>query len=97
MDAKEQDKNEKLVLVAPHRTFDDSPGEKVLQVKLSDSWVEVTDSIFRSWTGDRRINGEDFHGPVYNFKDESNKVYTGFRSCGCKVCQENVEPVFKMN
>jgi len=97
MGANEQNAKEKLVLLGPPRTFDDSPGQKVLQVKLSDSWVEVTDDIFRSWTGDRRINGEDFHGAVYNFQDATNTPYTGSRACGCKICQEHVLPHLKMN
>jgi hypothetical protein len=28
-------------------------------------WVEVTEDIFRSWTGGRRINGEEYTGPVF--------------------------------
>jgi len=34
IDASEQNAKEKLVLLGPQRTFDDSPGQKVLQVKL---------------------------------------------------------------
>jgi len=37
-----------------------------IKVRLGDShWVEVEDFIFRSWTGPRRLNGEEYTGPVY--------------------------------
>lgn len=28
-------------------------------------WVEVSYDIFRSWTGGRRIDGEEYNGTVY--------------------------------
>ena len=37
-----------------------------LEVKTY-TWVEATPVIFRSWSGPRRINGEEYHGPVYKF------------------------------
>jgi hypothetical protein len=37
-----------------------------IQVRLNDDhWVRVEETIFRSWTGPRRLNGEDYTGPVY--------------------------------
>lgn len=97
METNEQKSVEKLVLLTTPRVFDDSIGTKVFQVELSDAWVEVDESIFASWTGMRRINGEDYHGPIYNFNSGSEVPYTGVRTCKCKICQEHVEPSLKAN
>jgi len=87
-----------LSLTTPVRKFNDSIGDVVYQVRLNEDWVETTESIFRSWTGLRRINGEDHHGPVYNFGTSNEVVpYTGSRSCGCGVCQASTEAKFKKN
>lgn len=81
------------------RKFDDSIGDRVLQVSATnpEKWVEVSETIFRSWTGFRRINGEDYHGPVYVFRQSDETIYQGARSCGCNVCQENVSAALKVN
>lgn len=34
-------------------------------IKLREQWLSVTQWVFRSWTGPRRLDGEDFEGPVY--------------------------------
>ena len=37
-----------------------------IKVRLgSTRWVKVDEGIFRSWTGSRRLNGEDYTGPVF--------------------------------
>lgn len=87
-----------LAQFMPKRIFDDSVGDRILQVKIDDDWVEVKEEVFRSWTGHRRINGEDFHGPVYTFGSTIDSIpFTGRRECGCSACQQNVEPIFKVN
>lgn len=87
-----------LAAIIPERIFDDSVGETVYQVEHVDEWIEVTETVFRSWTGLRRINGDDHHGPVYNFGSiGESKPYTGKRVCGCSVCQESVTPKLKVN
>jgi hypothetical protein len=84
--------------ISPHRIFDDSIGSIVYQVRCEDEWIEATHSIFRSWTGFRRINGEEYHGPVYEVGSrESDEPYTGYRACGCSVCQAHVVAKFKKN
>lgn len=35
------------------------------EIFVNGSWHEVTDWIFRSWCGPRRIDGEPFIGPRY--------------------------------
>ena len=36
-----------------------------LELQVNGGWIEVDPYIFRSWTGPRRINGEDYDGPVF--------------------------------
>jgi hypothetical protein len=36
-----------------------------LKTRPTSEWVKVTEYIFRSWTGQRRINGVEYHGPCY--------------------------------
>ena len=36
-----------------------------LEIHVNSAWVEVTEWIFRSWTGGRRIDGVPYHGPVF--------------------------------
>lgn len=40
------------------------PGD-LLEIKVHRDWLKVTGWIFRSWTGDRRVNGVAYTGPVY--------------------------------
>lgn len=89
---------DELGLKPPDRKFDDSIGTIIYQVKYGEDWIETTESIFRSWTGLRRINGDDHHGPVYNFGAEAPITpYTGNRTCGCLTCQMHVEAKYKKN
>ncbi len=84
--------------VIPERIFDDSVGSTVYQVNHGEEWVEVTEAIFRSWTGLRRVDGEEYHGPIYNFGAHGDStIYSGTRACFCGACQETVEPKLKTN
>lgn len=40
---------------------------KKFEIKVYDSWTQVSWNVFRSWGGPRRVNGKDFHGPVFYF------------------------------
>lgn len=36
------------------------------EIKLTDGrWIEVSEWIFRSWTGERRIDGKEHSGDVF--------------------------------
>lgn len=35
------------------------------EIEVNSKWLEVTHNIFRSWTGERRIDGFEYDGPVY--------------------------------
>lgn len=42
-----------------------------IKVRSTDNhWVEVSEWIFRSWTGARRKNGKAYEGPVYYLGSE---------------------------
>jgi hypothetical protein len=45
------------------------------EIQCYKEWVEVTEYIFRSWTGARRIDGVDHTGPVYRLG--TDWLYTG--------------------
>ncbi len=51
--------------------------EQYLEIYTNDTWLEVPNDIFRSWTGPRRVNGSIYHGPVYALG--SNKVIQPFK------------------
>lgn len=68
-----------------------------VEIKVNSSWVPTTSEIFRSWTGQRRIWGVEYHGPVYVLGKKEETKYVGSRTCPCAKCQESVDPAFKMN
>jgi hypothetical protein len=45
-----------------------------LEVFYGKAWIETSPEMFRSWTGLRKLNGQDFHGTVYAFLDNSKKL-----------------------
>ena len=71
--------------------------EAIYEVEDSATWVEVPHSIFMAWTGCRRVNGADFHGPVYSVDATRSKPWQGSRMCSCSACQEHVLPLFRPN
>ena len=51
-------------------------------------WLATNETSWRSWSGPRRRNGEDHHGPVYAL--DGTAIYTGLRECSCSTCQATV-------
>lgn len=43
----------------------------LLEIKVNDKWVEVNEWIFRSWSGPRRINTNDYTGTVFYLGSET--------------------------
>jgi hypothetical protein len=39
--------------------------EPIYEIKVHGGWITVNYYIFRSWGGQRRVNGADYGGPVY--------------------------------
>ena len=48
----------------------------MLEIKVNSSWVKVTEWIFRSWGGQRRIDGNEYHGPVYYLGEDEVARYS---------------------
>lgn len=49
----------------PDEAHCESCGGHVYEILLHNTWHQTTAYIFRSWTGARRIDGENYNGPVY--------------------------------
>lgn len=83
--------------VADLRPFptDDVADGPILEVELLDRWFLVDENTWRSWTGRRRKDGEDFHGKVFYL--DSTHPYAGRRSCPCSTCQSTVDPHHRCN
>jgi len=61
------------------------------EIVVAGKIMAVDKKLWSSWTGHRFLNGEVYHGPVYNMVDQSR--YEGNRLCTCDTCQ----PTFKKN
>ena len=48
-------------------------------------WFKVTEDIFRSWAGRRRLSGVEYHGPIFYFL--SDEPARNARACSCETCQ----------
>jgi hypothetical protein len=40
--------------------------ERVYEVLVAKEWSRVSPLIFHWWTGERRLDGVDYEGPVYS-------------------------------
>jgi hypothetical protein len=74
---------------------DDIADGPILEVQLLDRWFLVDENTWRSWTGRRRVDGEDFHGEIFYL--DSDRPYAGTRSCPCTTCQSSVDPRQRKN
>lgn len=75
--------------------------EPVLEVGISTlrgytEWLPVEENVWLAWTGLRRRDGEDYHGPILPL-DRPNATYDGPRECGCSACQATVAPLDRLN
>ena len=53
--------------VIKHLEMDFDPDAKLeIDIHNNNNWAEVTADIFRSFGGNRRINGKQFNGNLYN-------------------------------
>lgn len=77
------------------RLTDDVASGPLLEILFEGTWILAEDDVFGCWTGLRRKNGEEIHGPIYPLGGKT--FYTGARVCGCKACQEHVEAKLKKN
>lgn len=87
-----------IVTPTPEVPRTDDMSGPVHQIKVGTTWHVVDGATWRSWTGERRINGDDVHAPVYTYlAPEGTPPYAGKRECSCKVCQATVAPAFRPN
>jgi hypothetical protein len=75
---------------------DDIASEPILEIEAAGLWIATDRDIWESWTGLRKVNGEDHHGDVTPVL-HPDRIYTGHRVCPCRTCQAHVEPRFKPN
>lgn len=69
-----------------------------LEILVGEVWLPTERELWRAWTGQRRVWGIEYHGPVYNYMSSSDAhPYTGRRLCSCDACQAHVLPVNKPN
>jgi len=78
----------------PHHT-DDVSSSHIYEVEFEDSYMDVDESIFTSWTGARRLDGSNYHGPIYNMG--TSTLYTGPRACSCSICSATTAPEHRSN
>ena len=67
----------------------------IYEVGIDAAYTPTTHDVFSAWTGPRRIDGTDYHGPVYHLGTTSQ--YTGPRTCSCSTCQATVAPADRLN
>jgi len=58
-------------------------------------WYPADEDTWRSWTGLRRRDGEEHHGPIY--VRGTTSVWDGRRDCACPRCSETVTPALRHN
>jgi hypothetical protein len=87
----------KGVPLSPLPTDEIIPHEGLEVCLTGEDWIPTTGTLWRSWTGRRRIWGLEYHGPVFNIDRPDGTPFAGKRSCGCSVCQEHVESKFRPN
>jgi len=92
---KQQVETVDLKSIVPIRSTDDVAAEPILEILYGESWIMTTQDIWDSWTGLRRLNGQDHHGSVSYLG--SGGTYTGRRTCPCTVCQSHTEAKYRPN
>ena len=74
--------------------LDTASAQPLLEVSVEDGhYFAAAPDVWNSWTGLRRRNGEDYHGPVYY--TGTRTTYTGKRVCPCTICSEATLPHLK--
>ena len=54
---------------------------------LTDEWKPLDKKTWLSWSGRRRLNGREYHGPIF-FLGTDEPVVRQARVCPCDVCQQ---------
>ena len=67
-----------------------------LEIMVEDTWFPADPATWRAWTGQRRVWGQEYHGPVYAI-DAPSTAWSGKRICNCSACQSTVSPGLRLN
>ena len=83
-----------------YKDFDTTSENKLYEIGVccidgTTNWLPANEHTWRSWIGERRINGSIYHGAV--FITGTNNVWSGIRDCSCKLCQEHIVGKFRHN
>lgn len=65
------------------------------EVGIGSTFTPTTPEVFDAWTGPRRLNGLDHHGPIFHLGTDVQ--YAGPRHCGCPACESGIDPTAKKN
>lgn len=65
------------------------------EVGLGQTFTPTSADVFDAWTGPRRLNGLDYHGPIFNLG--TSIAYDGPRHCGCSTCEATAQPIHRKN
>lgn len=85
----------KSLPLPPTTVSDTLAAEPALEVGIATlrgttEWLATTEAVWTSWTGLRRRDGEEWHGPVYGM--DGGGLYDGPRGCPCGACQGTARP-----
>lgn len=88
-------------LLPPLSPTDTLLTDPILQIGIATfhnytEWLPSEEKIWLAWTGPRRRNGEDYHGPILPL-NQPNTTYNGPRECACSTCQSTVSPTNRLN
>jgi hypothetical protein len=94
MDAKQRIEHESTKPVADVT----SAMPRTFEILYADEWIAADRSVWRSWTGRRRLWGVEYHGDVYDVRTtDDDAAWDGPRTCHCVTCQRNVRPACRPN
>lgn len=64
------------------------------EVLVNDCWYAVDKDAFELYYGRRRVDGEEFHGPVllnsHYLYTKKKEYFDGQRACPCQTCSKTV-------
>lgn len=51
------------------------------EIKIKKSWHTVDEQVFRSWQGERKLNGNPYSGPVFYYLSNEQVRQVSKNSC----------------
>jgi len=56
-------------------------------IRVGGEWLTVNKTAWLSWTGHRKLNGREYHGPIFYFGTTRLVTDRQARACPCIICQ----------